>query len=737
MAAQKSLRLQVELRLTDQAEPAAPLAAYAFAPDGRLLAAVPIAKGVAALELPPDLAGRRATVVVAPQLDKGMPVPSKEVMLRAGGYAKPVRLLPERASLRFEVPSLVFPKWCFCLVRGRLVKRFTLPDGSTAERPVCHARVHVCEVDRIPLVIEKLPEPDLFRLRDDLLDKLRVIPIPRPIPEPDPGPFRLDVDAVALNPQPLPPGPPDVALRRMVAAPLALAGSPAQQLQITSLATAHSAADLRRRLAGLAHLIVIHLCEWRWLWSWFRVDEIAVIDADGQGRFARLIVHDCKDQPDLYFWVEQFDGATWKTVYRPSVGCGTRWNYVCGTEVVLNLPNATACDEPDYDIPPGVTLFVLPWSIGHTPVWGALPAAPTGWLRSDGLVNYHAGGGLGLLTDAPFGGTLNFVHDDSWFIPSAGIRYYRYSWRRHSSAVNTGPADTSWTPMLTPLSRAYRMEYNSGGMLPTYQGWLAGPHTVGAQQGLFAFKPQVPPTLPTDPPNVAVREWITGNVNDTAASWDTVAAAPPLSDTQVVDQAGAYHVKIEVFDAAGNQVLPGAATFRFLCRNADGTTTRLATAGEEQAGAYVLRVHVDNNGVASALPQPSIGGVAASDNCGFLRYNPGDLVRIAFHASHPNDRAVFGFGVVRGSNGLAAASTLAPWVEVAAASAPTATTSYTLVAGNYQHDFTPAELVGSCVNAAFAASLGVWGKATNGTQRIGYDASRLIAFALAKPGGPA
>jgi hypothetical protein len=730
MAVQKSLRLQVELRLSDQAEPAAPLAAYAFANDGKLLAAAPLAKGVATLDLPVELNGRTLAVIVAPQLDKGMPVPSREAMRRAGGYEKPLRLAGDKPVLRIEVPSLVFPRWCFCLVRGRLVRRFSLPDGTVAERPVCHARVHVCEVDRIPIVISRLPEPDLFRLRDELLAKLRVIP--RPVPEPDPGPLRrLDLDAVALNPQPLPPR---QALRLSTTLPAT--NMVAQQLQIASLATAHSSADLRNRLAGLTELIVVHLCEWRWLWGWFRVDEVAVIDADHEGRFARLIVHDCNDQPDLYFWVEQFEGGMWKTVYRPSTGCGTYWNYVCGTEVVLNLPGATACEEPAYDLPPGVTLFVLPWAIGNTPVWGQLPAAPTGWLRSDGLLDYHSGSPLGLLSDAPFGGTLSFIHDDSWFIPSAGIRYYRYSWRRHSTVENTGAADPSWTPVLAPQARGYRIEYND--RLPTYQAWPAGPNTVNGVQGLFAFKPQQPPALASDPTSVMVREWTSGNLSEAAASWDTVAAAPPLSDSQVVDMAGLYDLKIEVFDANGVQVMPGAATFRFLGRNADGTTTRLANAAEEEGGAYVLRVHVDNNGVAAALPQPSIGGVVASDDCGFLRYHPGDLVHIVFHASHPNQRAVFGFGITRGSNGLAAASTLAPWVEVAAVSAPTGgATPYSLVAGDYQRDFAPTELVGSCVNAAFAASLGVWGKATNGWQRIGYDASRLIAFALAKTGGPA
>jgi hypothetical protein len=215
------------------------------------------------------------------------------------------------------------------------------------------------------------------------------------------------------------------------------------------------------------------------------------------------------------------------------------------------------------------------------------------------------------------------------------------------------------------------------------------------------------------------------------------AAAPPLSADNASDDAGVFEVKIEVFDPAGNQVMPGPSTFRFIARNADGTTTRLSTAAEEAGGAYVLKVHVDNNGVDAALPQPSIGGVAASDDCGFLRYAPGDLVHVQYLAAHPNNHAVFRFGITRGSHGMPSASTLAPYVEVAAASAPTTTTPYVKVAGEYQRDFTPAELVGNCVNAAFAGSLAVYGKATNGDSRLGLDASRLIAFALAeKPPGP-
>lgn len=278
--------------------------------------------------------------------------------------------------------------------------------------------------------------------------------------------------------------------------------------------------------------------------------------------------------------------------------------------------------------------------------------------------------------------------------------------------------------MSIPQARSYRIEYSD--RLPTYESYPVGPDLVGGHGSLFKFKPQVPPARATDPITAVVREWISGPVNDIAASWDTLLTAPPLSADNSSDDAGRYQVKIEVFDKNGVQVAPGAA-FHFLCLNADQATTREASAAEIAGNAYVMDVQLDNNNVSAALPQPSINGVGASDNCGFLRYHPGELVRIAFRAEHPNDRAVFRFGVVRGSNALAAASTAAPYVETSSVTA----TPYVKVAGVYAHEFDPSTLVGSCVNAAFAASLGVYGKATNGYHRIGYDLSPLIAFALA------
>jgi hypothetical protein len=65
--------------------------------------------------------------------------------------------------------------------------------GATQDMPVCGARVHICEVDRWPLIIARLPDHEILRLRDDLIDILRHPRLPKTRPPfpfpPGPGPL--------------------------------------------------------------------------------------------------------------------------------------------------------------------------------------------------------------------------------------------------------------------------------------------------------------------------------------------------------------------------------------------------------------------------------------------------------------------------------------------------------------------------------------------------------------------
>lgn len=712
--------LTVNLNLTDQSE-TCDLQAYVFSSGGKALGSSPInTSNAAVIKMPKELDGRTIEVLLGPVTLDGEPESDVKTLKRAGAYTLPGRYLAERPVIDISIPGIILPNWCRCNVNGRVINRVNLPDGSVDEQSVCNARVHICEVDPWTLILPRIPDLIIAKLRDDILDKFREIQPPIPIPLPDPGPrFFRAADLKAPISQP----------RQLIRQPIS---TNSQQFALSALSASRNVTEIRRQLLPLGSILKFYWCFFPYIWRFYKKDCIRTVAVDSTGHFSTTIYHDCNDQPDLYFWVEQLQNGVWTTVYKPSVACNTHWNYDCGTEVVINAPNAEPCEVPGYDIPDGVTLFVLPYKIGHTPIWGTPsggPTAPNGWLRSDGLLNYDSHSGLDWLYNAPFGGTLHFYHDDSYFIPKDdsnpgtgdnSIKYYRYSYRRLGT--------TGWTAMTGQQGRGYRMEYNDGS-LPTYETYPIPAETIGGEPNLFEFKPRTPPPRPIDPSTVVVREWSTGNINDVAATWNTQTEAPPIDGDNPTDQSGTFEVKVEVFNGSGQQVMPGASTFEFLARNNDETTTRIADTGEIDAGAFVFKVHVDNNRVTTDLPQPSVGGIQASDDCGFLRYeNSSDPVHIEFTATHPNDHAVFDFNIKRGSNTLASASTTGVYTETIATSAP----PYSDIGGVYQHNFSAVDLVESCVNAAFAADLHIWGKATNGYGRLGIGSRELIAFALAE-----
>ena len=185
------------------------LAIYAFDTRGNLLDRAEVKSGKASLSLS-AAAVLRADVYVAPIGEHRDVDPTPRVLERRGAFRAVLRDQEsgELVSI-IEVPGRIidFWPWCVCFVQGQVLRA---ADG----RAVCDARVHICEVDRLPWWIRRLPDLEILRLRDDLLEVLRNPPIklpPRPIPrpfppEPDPVPFRSSpfrfTGDVALNPQP-------------------------------------------------------------------------------------------------------------------------------------------------------------------------------------------------------------------------------------------------------------------------------------------------------------------------------------------------------------------------------------------------------------------------------------------------------------------------------------------------------------------------------------------------------
>lgn len=717
------------------------LSAYLFDAQGALAARAEVKNGKVEIAAP---ASARHRLFVAPTLEADREL-SASLLQKLGGY-EPVLSAIDRGAVTVTIPGLVIDHWpfCFCWVRGRVVR-------AADNRAVCDARVHICEVDRLPWIITTLPDPEIFKLRDDLLDLLRQPrpwpwppdpdpgPIgPRPGPGPDPAPFarhlfRFDPGAVrgfdpqpdppgtrvALNPQPLPPGS-RAALNPQPLPPGRIELAPELHARLSSV----SAVVVRAVLVEQWKLLLPWLC-WRpWPWLRYRCDEVAVVTTDSQGRFEATVFYPCGgDRPDLYFWIEYDFGAGFETVYHPSIRCHTYWDYACGTEVTLRVSDSRVpgCEEePDL---PGCQVVVL--SIG--------PNVAVREVQTSGTAEGLTQGG------EPFGHTLEPRVDFSRteLIVTKNVPYYRWSYRRLSAPDGGGgPVDpssvplNSWAPMVRDVYRHYKL----GTSFPSE---LMGPMPSGPAPApnLFRIRPQAPPAGP---------EWVVldEHVDLATAYFDTHALAGATAASPTVPDlaAGRYELKLELFDATGALVdwTAKGIDLRITDQNAPFGTGVVTTSpapdynrvlsGTHTIG-FRMVVRVDNNRCFAEIAP--VGGTVTPDPiCGFHNYtSPSDTATLSFEARHPNHFATYAYSVTRGPGPAVPAAGTSGVSGEAGTSGYLETSDFT-----YAKDVVISALLGACANAAFAERLDVSAMATNGYGTLtGYNAADNAAFALAVP----
>jgi hypothetical protein len=68
-----------------------------------------------------------------------------------------------------------------CRVRGKVIKKFLLNDLSQY-RGLCHARVHICEIDRLIWWIARIPDYVIKKIPEIIVSPQWPIPIPEPDP---------------------------------------------------------------------------------------------------------------------------------------------------------------------------------------------------------------------------------------------------------------------------------------------------------------------------------------------------------------------------------------------------------------------------------------------------------------------------------------------------------------------------------------------------------------------------
>lgn len=789
------LALTVNVRLEQAKEKELPeVTVYVFDKTGRFLVSAPMpkgAKGQVKLDLPPELAGKTLRVVLGPReaeeqenlpawmaalLGRGKRLKaatSLASLSRKGGYEKRFRLAAEGGTLELAVHPPDWTIWllCPCTVRGRLIKRVPLPDGTTRELGVCHACVKIYEVDKIPRIILKLPDRDLIRLRDDLWKILEnrfarplvFPPPPSPLPEKMAmvvGPITMASVGDISHPgasvaTPVIPLPPPNALSALKTGAL----SQGDQLltEMEPVFRAASASQLRNALVAKAEILATFICGLRWLWYWFHTDLIRCVCTDEEGRFETTIWYRCDgDKPDLYFKAVQCIGGTLHTLYDPGVACHTWWDYACGSEVVLEThdPAAITCSPPlPVDPPPGVATWVMPYGVGGirldqiNPRWQKDPIG-SGWhvvpedYGEHGLTNFSDGNGTWV--GIPFGSTLGFRHGYSSGIPydvAGKPAYYRWLYTR----LDDSGHETDWREFAAPVAETVVRHYvdydlSHPELPPTFPAYPLGPQEKN-HMNLYEFKPHQPHQIPGHKREWPVDDWFADIYSGILQSVNLPGG--------VAGAAGKYKIKLEIYDINGVQITPGPGSFDFIVPtglDADGVTilSRKTEASEIEGGGFCFYLHVDNNQCEAEIHEASVDGVAAGP-CGFIGYGPGDDVHLSFKAKHPNGFARFKFTIVRGSSGyvLAASAPADPGAsppvgpgDVAWANAPQVSENpngFTHDAASiFTKDVDEADMRGGCPKAAFGENLYVAATATNGWVRLsGLDASALPkAFAL-------
>lgn len=738
-----------------------PLVAFLFSRSGKLLEKT-VVRGDAVEFKTSGVNPRLYKVMVAPATDKKIEAvqsiaeldrfkPYELVLdINREGFINPI-LIPSDFSILWLMRS--------CRVRGKVIKNFSLGSVSQ-DRGICHARVHICEVDRIWWLISKIPDRIISKIPE-------IIATPQwPFPIPEPEPFEPPVfDPVGpviseLNPQPLPPragqfnftaaseftARSPALLNRLTERKQTLeenAGAPAQLVaaqtailaspKILNQLNSGNIAAIRKSIVENFAIFHPYFCHVPWLWPYFyRCDQVALAYTDLNGAFDITFKYwNNGDKPDLYFWVEYLIDGIWTTVYKPSVPCNTYWDYLCGSAVTIRVTDPRVRWECN-DVIDGDIVWIKTIgssaSVSHIKQADQYSVIQGKLFNHVGLTDVFMSGGSSALDNyrRPFGGTLNFVVQFGSGLPANGMYYYRWSYRQLRNADLSNSPATALTSLHQgqALHKAYTYEYFDvlGHKHFGQNTFKLGPVALNGEEDLYIIPPAFPSSSPV-------------NAAELSPLWDQNTITASVDSTQFAD--GLYEFVLELFDVNGNKLaaipkhifqVPHYTSF---APSINAPDEYLLVNGVNADG-FTMSARVDNQRCEATIYKIKVNGSeVSSDCCGFVPYPPNANIEVAFRAYHPHNFATFSFVVKKGTcnDALQQGFTNVSGMVIGNAG------NYTRDSNSiYREGFSPAQLLGICVaggKAAFAEHVYVTALATNGYDRLSYlDASDLAAFAL-------
>jgi len=683
--------------------------AFLFQSNGRLLDRKKVSDDKFSMSIDTDsIKGSRLFLAPA-KPDREDKVPTMEQLIKQRAH-EPV--LPQKITDHITlspIPEIIWKRWPWC--RCHVTVKVWNTHCHT-NSPVPNARIHVCEVDNILYWITRLPDSEIIRIREDIKDVL--IPIPIPDPGPDPGPIETErfhskaapaaaARKVALNV-------PNADLIQSVKENLS-------SHNFTQLYSADVSAVRSYLIDNISYYRPL-FCYFRW-W-WLRCDEIGTITSDIHGNAELDFWYWCSDRPDLYFWIEYNINGVWETVYNPTIGCHTWWNFSCGSVVNLyvNDSRIPCTDEPTI---PGKAVVIA--TIGRRVSVNQIPQ--TGGDNTRGLSPSHAPFGGQLEPRVLFGDTLG-----------SGNYYYRWSYRRE------GETDLQWKRLNAAVGKHYWVQIpdGMGGWTPSFPVHNLGPHNIGSEPEIF----EVPKVLG---PGGSAWAVVDERFDLATAFFHT----NNLNNNDVALAAGFYELKFELFDSSGNlvdftadgidlKVVDDSINAPF--GNTPLTTVTPPLINQIRDGVhlwgYKLLIRVDNQPTtASMTPVTSDGtGTCGADAaCGFIPYlSANSPTHIQYVAHHPNNFATFYYNIHRGTSGTihgASGNLLDPTPSIGTSgAAPISGVTQNAATDQFTYDLRAGDLLGTCTKAAFGSWLSVYATANDGYGRLGYDSSAAQAFAL-------
>ena len=705
---------------------------YLFDNNGKLLESAALKNGEAELKTKADAIEGNTQLIIGPVLPKEFKGRELNPLLlkKMGGYQPSVHINSDSEIHIIGLPNFPYPLFNWCLITGSLTKTFNI-DGQNKVLPVCDARVHICEVDRIiwwwwripPWIIDELGK----KLQQVILDPHTVIPPHGP--GPDPGPLmNLSELKIGTGMQK------QRMLKNEVKASAPLTSVFPEHVQNGLLSP--STAVVRDTIYNNFQLLHPYLCLWPWFWPWFYIySEIATVYSDCNGRYSYEYLNFNNDK-DIYVWVEAFIGGQWVTVYRPPIPCNTRWDYTCGTDINITITDPRV-------MPCGCSQQLhgeLVWfrSIGEYATALHIEQGDSNTVSIQGVPLTNVGC-TDIITDPlgnnnrinPFGSTLYFklLFGDGY--PTTGVTHYR--WRKTN--LKDAALNNVLFPGTTVVNGLVQKYYfvittDSGG----HMHFETKAVTLGAEGTGENIGYRIPywdiyqdPGVPAADKLLTI-QWTSPDFWSAALDSNSLADGLWRFDLELLklDGAGNFQVvevpkqvfQVSDYGNSGNSV------------DAPDSYLKIDSGNISKAFNLQVKVRIDNSLCSADIQDATItvnGVTEYSGPCGFLHYTQdSQKVHISFIASQLRNFATFHFWVVKGNN----TDPITPSIDQSAY-VDSGAGIYTLSGGIFAGDVLVSQLRGSCPQAAFAENLYVYSLATNGTRRLWeYDASDTNAFAL-------